>query len=40
LELASRAQRVDRLYDLGREYAEVQEQLQELLEAWAGMAQA
>jgi len=40
LEVASRAQRVDRLYDLGREYADVQEQLQELLEAWAGVAQA
>ncbi|MBM4431136.1 MAG: ATP-binding cassette domain-containing protein [Chloroflexi bacterium] len=39
LEIASRAQRVDRLYDLGREYADVQEQLQELLEEWAGMAQ-
>jgi ATP-binding cassette subfamily F protein 3 len=39
LELASRAQRVDRVYDLGREYANVQEQLQRRLEEWAGVVQ-
>ncbi len=39
LELASRAQRVDRVYDLGREYADVQEQLQRRLEEWAGVVQ-
>jgi ATP-binding cassette subfamily F protein 3 len=40
LEAASRAQRVDRVYDLGREYAHVQEQLQRCLEEWAGTAHA
>jgi len=39
LELASRAQRVDRVYDLGREYADVQEQLQRCLEGWVGAAE-
>ncbi len=34
LEAASRAQRVDRVHDLGREYADVQEQLQHCLEEW------
>ncbi len=40
LELASRAQRVDRVYDLGREYESVQEQLQFRLNEWARMAEA
>ena len=39
LEMASRAQRVDRVYDLGREYESVQEQLQRYLEEWVGVAQ-
>jgi ATP-binding cassette subfamily F protein 3 len=39
LELASRAQRVDRVYDLGSEYTDVQEQLQRCLEEWVGAAQ-
>ncbi|KPL22637.1 MAG: hypothetical protein AMJ93_06755 [Anaerolineae bacterium SM23_84] len=39
LELASRAQQVDRVYDLGREYADVQDQLQRRLEEWAGVVQ-
>ncbi|MBC7232731.1 MAG: ATP-binding cassette domain-containing protein [Chloroflexi bacterium] len=38
LELASRAQRVDRVYDLGREYAELQEELQRRLEEWTKWA--
>lgn len=38
LELASRAQRVDRVYDLGREYAELQEELQKRLEEWTTVA--
>ncbi len=40
LELASRLQRVDRVYDLGREYESVQEQLQFRLDEWARMAEA
>jgi ATP-binding cassette subfamily F protein 3 len=40
LELASRSQRVDRVYDLGREYESVQEQLQFRLDEWAQMAEA
>ena len=40
LELASRAQWVDRVYDLGQEYADVQEQLQRCLEEWAGATPA
>jgi len=40
LELASRSQRVDRVYDLGREYESVQEQLQFRLDEWARMAEA
>ena len=39
LELASRSQRVDRVYDLGREYENVQEQLQRRMEEWIGVAQ-
>ena len=39
LEMASRAQRVDRVYDLGREYERVQGQLQRYLEEWVGVAQ-
>jgi len=39
LERASIAQRVDRVHDLGREYIEVQDQLQRRLEEWAGVAQ-
>jgi ATP-binding cassette subfamily F protein 3 len=38
LELASRAQRVDRVYDLGREYAALQEELQKRLEEWTKWA--
>lgn len=38
LELASQAQRVDRVYDLGREYQALQEQLQQRMEEWAGVA--
>jgi ATP-binding cassette subfamily F protein 3 len=37
LEMASRAQRVDRVYDLGREYQTVQEKLQHCLEEWVGV---
>ncbi len=40
LEVASRAQRVDRVYDLGREYEHLQEQLQRRLEEWVGVAEA
>jgi ATP-binding cassette subfamily F protein 3 len=39
LEVASRAQRVDRVYDLGREYEHVQGQLQRRLEEWVGAAE-
>jgi ATP-binding cassette subfamily F protein 3 len=39
LEVASRAQRVDRVYDLGREYEHVQEQLLRRLEEWVGVAE-
>lgn len=39
LERASQAQRVDRVHDLGREYASVQEQLQRSLEEWARAAE-
>lgn len=38
LEMASRAQGVDRVYDLGREYAELQEELHRRLEEWAKVA--
>lgn len=40
LELASRAERVDQVYDLGREYADVQEQLERCLDEWAGASPA
>jgi ATP-binding cassette subfamily F protein 3 len=40
LERASQSQRVDRVHDLGREYAQVQEQLQTRLEEWAEVGQA
>jgi len=39
LELASREQWVDRVYDLGREYEDVQQQLQRRLEEWVGAAE-
>jgi ATP-binding cassette subfamily F protein 3 len=39
LEVASRAQRVDRVYDLGREYEHVQEELQRRLEEWVGVGE-
>jgi len=35
LEQASRAQHVNRVYDLGREYAQVEQQLQQRLEEWS-----
>jgi len=38
LEQASRNQRIAELYDLGREYADVQEELQQRLEEWAAVA--
>jgi ATP-binding cassette subfamily F protein 3 len=38
LEEASRAQRITDLYDLGREYADAQEELQVRLEEWASLA--
>ncbi len=38
LEQASRAQRTDRVYDLGREYEDVQKRLQSCLEDWVGVA--
>jgi ATP-binding cassette subfamily F protein 3 len=38
LEQASRAQRIAELYDLGRDYADVQEELQQRLEEWAAVA--
>ena len=37
LEEASQAQRIAELYDLGREYADVQEELQQRLEEWASL---
>ncbi|HNR95587.1 MAG TPA: ABC-F family ATP-binding cassette domain-containing protein [Anaerolineae bacterium] len=37
LEEASKAQRITDLYDLGREYADVQEELQQRLEEWASI---
>jgi ATP-binding cassette subfamily F protein 3 len=37
LEEASKAQRIAELYDLGREYADVQEELQQRLEEWASI---
>jgi ATPase subunit of ABC transporter with duplicated ATPase domains len=40
LERASQSQRVDRVHDLGREYAQVQEHLQARLEEWAEVGQA
>ena len=40
LERASQFQRVDRVHDLGREYTQVQEQLQTRLEEWAEVGQA
>jgi len=40
LEVASLAQRVDRVYDLGREYKDVQERLQQCLEEWVGVTRA
>jgi ATP-binding cassette subfamily F protein 3 len=39
LEEASQAQRLDRLYDLGREYADVQEELNHSLEQWAAVGE-
>ncbi len=39
LEIASQSQRVDRVYDLGREYQDLHERLQQYLEDWAGVAQ-
>jgi septal ring factor EnvC (AmiA/AmiB activator) len=38
LEQASRDQRIAELYDLGRDYADVQEELQQRLEDWAAVA--
>ena len=38
LEQASRGQRIAELYDLGQEYADVQEELQQQLEEWASVA--
>jgi ATP-binding cassette subfamily F protein 3 len=38
LEQASRAQRIAELYDLGRDYADVQEELQQRMEEWAAVA--
>lgn len=38
LEQASRVQRIAELYDLGREYADVQEELQQRMEEWAAVA--
>jgi len=40
LELASRAQHVNRVYDLGREYAQVEQQLQQRLEEWSTVSTA
>jgi len=40
LELASRAQHVNRVYDLGREYAQVEQQLQQRLEEWSAVSTA
>ncbi len=40
LELASRGQQVNRLYDLGQEYAQVEQQLQQCLEEWSGASEA
>jgi len=39
LEAASLTQQVDRLYDLGHEYRELQERLQRRLDEWYGVAQ-
>jgi ATP-binding cassette subfamily F protein 3 len=38
LEQASRDQRIAELYDLGRDYADVQEELQQRLEEWSAVA--
>jgi ATP-binding cassette, subfamily F, member 3 len=38
LEQATQAQRLDRLYDLGKEYADVQEDLLQRLEEWTAVA--
>jgi ATP-binding cassette subfamily F protein 3 len=40
LEQASHNQRIAELYDLGRDYADVQEELQQRLEEWAAVADA
>ena len=40
LEQASRNQRIAELYDLGQEYADVQEELQQRMEEWAAVAGA
>jgi gamma-glutamyl:cysteine ligase YbdK (ATP-grasp superfamily) len=40
LELASKAQQVNRLYDLGQEYARVEQQLQQHLDEWSGVSEA
>mgnify|MGYP001143364247 CR=1 FL=1 len=39
LEAASTRQQVNRLYDLGQEYTDLQQQLQQHLEEWSGVAQ-
>jgi ATP-binding cassette subfamily F protein 3 len=38
LEQATRAQRIAELYDLGRDYADLQEELQQRMEEWAAVA--
>jgi len=38
LELASRAQHVNRLYDLGQEYALLEQELQQRLDEWSGVS--
>jgi hypothetical protein len=40
LELASRAQLVNRLYDLGQEYLQVEQQLQQCVEEWSAVSEA